>query len=421
MINEIVRQQKAERDNFIKGSYIPREKLEFAGGFLSSKLIKVITGPRRAGKSVFAFLLLKDKKFAYLNFDDENLLKVKNYDEFVKSIFEVYGKVDFVFFDEIQNLENWEVFANKLQRRGINLILTGSNAKLLYKEMAARITGRHIPVEVLPFSFKEFLAGKNFGVNEDKLKLSDYRGKILNYAAQYLKDGGFPETVVGDISVSAYLETLFDAILFKDVVKRNKVRHPQKIYDLAVYTVSNFTCEFTFTRVKNILNFQSVTTAEKYMSYLEDAYLFFPLNRFSFKVKEQMNAPRKIYLADNGFVAAKAVRFSTDMGRLMENLVFIEILRRGYKLNTEFFYYKNGNGSEVDFLLKKGTQIEKLIQVCYSVENAYTRKREITSLVKASEKMNCEDLCVITWDEESREKIKGKEVVFVPLWKWLAG
>jgi len=162
-----------------------------------------------------------------------------------------------------------------------------------------------------------------------------------------------------------------------------------------------------------------VTTAEKYMSYLEDAYLFFPLNRFSFKVIEQIKAPRKIYLADNGFVAAKAFRFSADMGRLMENLVFIEILRRGYKLNTELFYYKNGGGNEVDFLLKKGPEIEQLIQVCYSTENAHTRKREITALVRASEKLNCGELRVITWDEEGREKIKGKEVVFVPLWKWL--
>jgi len=417
MIKNIILQHEKEKETLLSKTYVLREKLSFAKNFLETDLIKVITGPRRAGKSVFASLLLKDKDFAYLNFDDENLLKINNSDEIIKGIFEVYGETKFILFDEIQNFKNWELFVNKLQRRGFNLILTGSNAKLLSKELATSLTGRHIPIEVLPFNFKEFLSAKNFGVKE--INLPETKGKILNYLSEYLKNGGFPEVVVKNLEAKTYLDTLADAILLKDVVKRYKVRFSQKIYDLFLYLVSNFTNEFTFTKLKNNLNFNSVNTVQNYLSYLEEAYLIFSLNRFSFKVKEQIKTAKKVYLVDNGFVLAKSFQFSQDLGKLMENLVFTELIKRGLKVNENIFYYKTRNQKEIDFVIKEGTKIKNLIQVIYQFSDSEIQKRETKSLIEASQELKCDNLTIITWDTEKEEKIKDKKIKITPLWQWL--
>lgn len=419
MIKDFVLQHKKEKEELSSRNYVWREKLGYAGKFLDKDLIKVITGPRRAGKSVFSFLLLRNINFAYVNFDDENLLKVKNYDEILQAIFEVYPETKFIFFDEIQNLEKWEIFVNKLQRRGYNLILTGSNAKLLSKELATALTGRYISLEIFPFSFKEFLEFTHFKIDEEYIGLPEPKGKILNYLDMYLKNGGFPEVIVKKLEPKEYLQTLFDAVLFKDIVKRYKVRFSQKIYDLAVYLISNFSSEFSFTKLRNILEFRSTLTLQNYLKYLEEAYLFFCLNRFSFKMKEQIKAPKKIYIVDNGFVLAKSFQFSQNTGKLMENLVFIQLLRRGYKLNENIFYYKTRNGREVDFILKEGPEIKKLIQVCLETDNIEVKKRELKSLFEASQELNCRDLFVFSWDEEGEEKFKEKKIKFIPLWKWL--
>lgn len=419
MIRDIVLQHKLEKEKLLAKKYIQREKLAFAKKFLEKDLIKVITGPRRAGKSVFALLLLQDREFAYLNFDDENLLKIDNYEEILKALFSVYDKVDYILFDEIQNLKNWELFVNKLQRRGYNLILTGSNARLLSKELATVLTGRHLPVEIFPFSFREFLKAKNFKIKREYFNLPETKGRILLYLEEYLKNGGFPEVVVKNLEVKSYLETLLDGILFKDVVKRHKVRFPQKIYDLLLYLISNFSSEFSYTKLKNILGFRSTATVQNYLSYLQEAYLVFLLNRFSFKVKEQIRTAKKIYLVDNGFVQAKPFQFSQNLGRLMENLVFMELLRRGYKANREIFNYKTKNKKEVDFVLTKGIKIQKIIQACYRPENISTKEREIGALAAAGKELDSYNLLMITWEKEGEEKARGQRIKFIPLWKWL--
>lgn len=419
MIQNTILQHKLEKENLLSKEYIKREKLDFAKKFLDANLIKVITGPRRAGKSVFSVLLLKDRNFAYINFDDENLLKVKNYDEILKAIFTVYPGCKFFLFDEIQNLDNWEVFVNKLQRRGYNLVLTGSNAKLLSRELATSLTGRHIAIELFPFSFREFLKAKNFNIVKKNFAVPEIKGKILNYLNIYLKNGGFPEVVVSSLDTKTYLETLFDSILLKDVVKRYKVRFSQKIYDLATYLVANFSSEFSFTKLRNILEFHSTVTVQNYLRYLEESYLFFSLNRFSFKIKEQIKTPKKIYVVDNGFILSKSFQFSQDLGKLMENLVFIEMVKRGYKPNSNLFFYKTKTGKEVDFVLKKGTEIEKLLQVSFQISDLKSKERELKSLIEASRELKCHNLEIITWDEDGEEQIKGEKIKLIPLFNFL--
>jgi predicted AAA+ superfamily ATPase len=249
--------------------------------------------------------------------------------------------------------------------------------------------------------------------------LPEIKGKILNYLDQYLKTGGFPEIVVKNLDPKTYLETLFDAVLFKDVVKRYKIRLSQKIYDLVLYLISNFSGEFSFTKLKKVLGFLSVNTIENYLKYLQEAYLIFILNRFSFKTKEQIKTPKKIYLIDNGFILTKSFQFSQNIGKLMENLVFVEILRRGFKLNQDVFYYQTRKQKEIDFVLKQGPKIKQLIQVCYNIEDFVTKEREIKGLISASRELNCDDLLVISWDLEEKEKVRGKKIKILPLWKWL--
>ena len=419
MIKQTILQQKNEQSNLLKIPYIQRDNLDKVREQIDTPLIKVVTGPRRAGKSVFSLLLLKDKNFAYLNFDDENLVKAENYDEIVQAMFEVYPAPQYFLFDEIQNLPAWELFVNKLHRRNYNILLTGSNARLLSKELATTLTGRHLTYEILPFSFREFLEAKNVRFSKDDLTLPEIKGRFLNAFEEYLKKGGYPEIVTKGLDVKTYLATLFDSVLLKDIVKRYKVRFTSKLYDLATYLISNTASEFSFTKLKNILGFASVSTVEKYLGYLEESYLFFVLNRFSFKVKQQIKAPRKIYLVDNGFIEAKAFQFSPDTGRLMENLAFVEFIRRGYVPNLDLFYYKTRNNREVDVVVRRENRIEELVQVSLASADHNTREREMKALREASEELDCRNLTIITWDKEGEEKVKDKVIRFLPMWEWL--
>lgn len=418
MINEILLQNKREKEFLLSQKYIIRDKLDFANKFLNSNLIKVITGPRRAGKSVFAILLLKDTNFAYLNFDDANLLKIENHDTIIKGIFEAYQNPKFILFDEIQNLKNWELFVNKLHRRGYNLVLTGSNARLLSKELATTLTGRHITIEILPFNFNEYLRANNFSATAESFALPETKGTLMNYLSTYIKNGGYPEVVVKNLDAKLYLDTLFDAVLLKDVVKRYKIRFAQKLYDLALYIISNFANEFSYTKLNTNLDFRSVHTVQKYLEYLEEAYLIFVLNRFSYKVKEQFKAPKKMFAVDPGFIVAKGFQISPNFGHLMENLLLIEMIKKGYRLNENIFYYKTRNQKEVDFVIKQGTKIKTILQIAYQI-NDEILKRELKALLEASQELNCDDLRIISWDSEKEIKVNNVIVKITPIWKLL--
>ena len=417
MNENVIYQHKEERDKGLSKDYIERNGLKDAKKGLDSGLIKVITGPRRAGKSVFSFLLLKEKNFAYVNFDDENVLKIQDTDQLLSNIFAVYGDIKYIFFDEIQNLSQWELFINKLHRRGFNIVLTGSNAHLLSRELSTHLTGRYIPIEILPFSFNEYLLAKGFEYNDSALP--EKKGLLLNHLKNFLTNGGYPEPTVNNLEIRPYLSTLFEAILFKDVIKRYRVKYSQDIYNLALFLISNFCSEYSATSLRKALNFRSTKTVQNYLGYLEETYLFFSLNRFDFKMKEQVRAPRKIYLIDNGYVLANAFQLSTNTGKLLENLVFVTLVRAGFRPNLDLFYYKTRNKKEIDFVLKKGVQINTLIQVCVDIKDEKTKTREIKALLEASEELKCNVLKIITYDHEGIETHHGKVIHFIPLWRFL--
>lgn len=415
-MREIVLSHKIERDEFLRGKYVPREGLQKARDGVRNSLIKVIVGPRRAGKSVFCIQMLEQADFAYLNFDDERLVGISDYDELLKAVRQVYGETKVLLFDEIQNLKNWELFVNRLHRRGFNIIITGSNAYLLSRELSTHLTGRYIQFQVFPFSFIEFLRAKDF-VTDQTLELKEKQGILLNYLDLYLEKGGYPEVVVKGLDAKNYLTTLFESILFKDIVKRYGVRYAKKLYDLAHYLITNHSSEFSYTKLKAILDFRSVHTVENYVDYLREAFLAFQVDRFSYKLKEQLKSPKKAYAYDTGVINAIKFKTARDFGRVIENLVAVELMRRG----DDFYYYRSNNGKEVDFVVKQGAKVGQLIQVCYDSDDPSTRKREVSALVRAGKDLKCDNLVILTWDYGFDEIYGDVRVTFLPLWRWLIG
>ena len=382
---------------------------------LNSHLIKLITGPRRVGKSTQALLMLRNRNFAYLNFDSQQLLDAWDADLVMRMLDDVYPGYEYLLLDEVQNLEAWDLWVSELYRLGKNLVITGSNAKMLSSEMATALTGKYLKVEMLPFSLEEFF-------DWNKLDLSK-----LNHEQQadasalmddYLRNGGYPEVVASRQLTRTYLDTLFDSIVWKDVAKRHSVRNVTDLNDLALYLVSNFCNPVSANELTEELGFSSVNTTKKFMDYLHEPYLFYYLPRYNNKLKLMKKAPRKVYVVDNGFVAAKAFSLSDNLGRLLENQVFVELLRQGYDTDKTMFYYRSRNDKEVDFVLRKGTHIEQLVQVCYDMSNAKTEKREVDSLLECAAELNCSNLVIVTNNEERVIEKDGYRIDVVPVAKW---
>ena len=393
--------QRAERDELLSRPYQRRHTKYDADELLQNPLIKLITGPRRVGKSVFALLMLQGKNFAYLNFDDSQLLEKWDEDLAMSALDDVYPDYNFMLLDEIQNLPDWDLWVSKLYRRGKNLIITGSNAKMLSSEMATVLTGRYLQIEMLPFSLEETMSWKNISPDRE-----EQAAQAIMVADDYMRNGGYPETIPARSITKSYLSTLFDSILLKDVAQRHKVRNTTDLYNLATYLLSNFCNPISANELAGELGLSSVATTKKFCDYLNEPYLFFYLPRFNNKLKLMNKAPKKVYVVDNGFVQSTGFNLSENLGRLLENQVFVELLRRGYIPGQTLFYYRTRNDKEIDFVTRKGAKVEQLIQVCYDMTSEKTRKRELDALVEAAEELHCDNLLVITNSRE--EKIEWK-------------
>jgi len=416
MLRTIILQQKEERNKLLQYKYQERECADKAEDFLQSNLIKLITGPRRAGKSVFALQMLKSKNFAYLNFDDDLLLKHFEENRIEQLLLEIYPNFEYLLLDEIQNLPEWELWIGKLYRRGTNLIITGSNSKLLSNEMATVLTGRFLQINILPFSFFETLTFKNIPI---KYETPMEKAQLLQQLSEILEYGSFPEIIQSRNLTRNYLSTLYDSILLKDITRRFKVRNSNELYNLAAYLLTNYCTPSSITQLTNNLNINSVHTVQKFCNYFTEPYLFFYLSRYNNKLKIMKKAPQKNYIVDNGFIAAKSFELSENRGRLLENLVFIELIRRGYNTQQSLFYYRTRNDKEIDFVCRNMHKIETLIQVSYNLHSPKTYKREISSLVEASEELNCDNILLLTWEDEKIVEEKNKLIIIKPVWKWL--
>lgn len=408
----IILNQRKERDELLSRPYLTRRNNQDTELLLNSHLIKLITGPRRVGKSTQALLMLRNRNFAYLNFDNQPLLDAWDANLVMRTLDDVYPGYEYLLLDEVQNLDAWDLWVSELYRSGKNLIITGSNAKMLSSEMATVLTGKYLQVEMLPFSLEEFFEWNKLDLK--KLN-SEQQTDAFVLMDDYMRNGGYPEVVASRGLTRNYLDTLFDSIVWKDVAKRHNVRNVTDLNNLAMYLVSNFCNPISANELTNELGFSSVNTTKKFMDYLHEPYLFYYLPRYNNKLKLMKKAPRKVYVVDNGFVAAKAFSLSDNLGHLLENQVFVELIRRGYDTDKTMFYYRSHNDKEVDFVLRKGPHIERLVQVCYDMSSPKTEKREVDSIIECADELKCRSLAIVTNNESRTIEKNGYKIDVVPV------
>lgn len=401
---------------------------------LKSDLINDIIGPRRSGKTYLMFSTIKKlldsgvnkKATIYLNFEDRRLLPLTS--EYLNDLIEFiharrlqdHEKV-YVFLDEIQRIDNWEQYLRSIYdefKGKIKLFVSGSTSKLIKSEMSYLLTGRHLTTYVFPLSFREFLLFNNVDYIKEYLTEED-TAIIKEMLREYILHGGFPEIVLTESNKEEIVQTLFVDIISRDVISRIK-KKSEIIDGLSYFLSSNIGKPISFSKMSKMMNSGgykiSVPTLERYFFIMKEVFLFFDLTMFSYSVKDQLQYPRKIYTMDLGFINLSGFRFSEDIGRSMENLVAVALLRRrSIDPMLEIYYWKDYQHKEVDFVLKSGLAIEQLIQVTYASSREEIKKREIKALIKAGNELQCDDLFIITWDYEFNDN----NIKFIPLWKWL--
>ena len=408
-----------------KGLY-PREVINVEK-LLSRKEIIVITGVRRCGKSslmkiFIQKLCIKNKiqkeNFLYINFEDERFVDFSHED--FEALYETYlelknprGK-QYLFFDEIQNIEHWQKWINRLYEfENVKIFITGSNASLLSGEIATSITGRNIPVQLYPFSFKEFLTIKNISISPDVFYERDRRVLVKKYFTEYIENGGFPESAInGDNTILQYY---FQDVIFRDIISRYGVKNIKKLKELGLYLSTNISNLSSYRKLSNMISVKSPGTVKTYLDYIENAFLFFRMGMFDYSIKKQMNNPYKMYCVDTALARSVSFKFSQDIGRIYENIVFIELIRNGY----EVYYWKSKQNFEVDFLIRQSLDIIDIIQVSVVVSNKKTKEREIRSILKAAKTFDLKKGKIITEDYAGEHTEQGVHIDFVPLWQWL--
>lgn len=388
-----------------------------------------ILGSRRSGKTYLMYRIIdslkREKNIIYINFEDRKLwpLSDKTLDEILNFIYEE-GLIEkhkkiYLFLDEIQHVPNWERFVRNIYddfKEKIKIFISGSSSKIGKKETSTLLTGRHLSLIMFPLSFKEFLIFKNVDVKN--IEYSQRRkAKLLKLLREYLEFGGFPEVVLSNQKVEI-LSQYYTDIIYRDIVERYGVRETNVVENLTKYLITNIGTKFSYWKTAkyfqdNLKIKVSTASIRSYTKHLEEVFFIFSVPIFSYKIKDQMQYPRKMYCIDVGLRNAVSFKFSEDIGRLAENIVFIELKRR----RKEVYYWKNKG--EVDFVIKEGLKPKELIQVCWDVEEPKTKEREVKALLEAMKEFKLKHGVIITEDYEGEEKIKGKKIKFKPLWKWL--
>ena len=381
---------------------------------IPTNFVSIIIGVRRCGKSTLATQLLEDS--LYLNFDDPILstFEIKNYLDLIEIINEIRPNVKNLILDEIQEIENWEKLVNVLKQR-YTLIITGSNSKLLSKEIATYLTGRYVKYTLYPFSFREYLKYKKIDLN---ISLREDVGKIKNLLNAYINESGFPESyLVG----RKYLVDLYDSIIEKDLINRYNIKYKKSFKELSYYLIGLISSNISFNSIKKYFNLGSVHTVKNYIEYLENSFLIYTVPKFSFKFREVIKESRKVYCVDVGLAKTLYSGVSKDKGKIIENLVFLDLLRRRdyFLRNWEIFYYKTQNGKEIDFVIKENRRVKYLIEICYELDDFNVKNKHINKVFRAMEELKLREGVIITWDDEDLIEKNGKRIKVIPLWKWL--
>lgn len=404
-----------------------REKLGEIKRYLNLRQIKDIIGVRRSGKTFLLYQITRHlissgvdpKNIVHLNFDGNDIYN-SDFSQLLLECRRLNPDLSHIFLDEVQEKKGWERWIRMLYDTNEfkSIFISGSSAGILKSDIARVLTGRHAGFVLFPFSFKEYLLShgwKEFSAGY----LEHNKGKLMHLLESYIRGGGFPETLgMNEFERTKYLNDLFDDIVSKDVAARHNADY-QITKRIAYYVTSHSSKTMTYRSVARACDV-SADTVSKYIPFLSEAFLVLPLKLFSSKLKEQMREVNKYYCIDTGMVEAVGFKMTDEFARLMENIVFIELNRRcAEDKKSGLFYWQDSNQKEVDFLVKEGLKVSKLIQVCYDARPAETRKRELAGLVAALDEFKLESGSIVTWDQDEVEKIRGKTIRYIPLWKWL--
>lgn len=394
-----------------------------------SKLAQVVTGVRRSGKSTLCHKVLVEKgvKYGYVNFDDDRFASasVTDLDTILHYTYQVYGSdIEYIFFDEIQNVDGWHIFVNRLLRQGLHVILTGSNAKLLSGELATHLTGRYNEIKLYPLSFSEYLRLNNIRFSDGKTPILTNRqsANLKELLLEYLNNGGLPElyTVKNEKNKRTYIESLIETVIGKDIAKRFRVRNIDGLRRIAHYLINNVCQEINYKAIAEIALLNSGMTAQKYTSFLTQAYLIHKVQKFSYKSRERI-CQEKAYTIDTGFIANRDNSLlGENIGWKLENMVLIELLRRHKSASEDIYYYKpTARSKEVDFVVCRQSLVKELIQVSLYMSNKKTVTREVNALITASRELKCDNLIILTLDESSDIQSDNKTVHIINIIDWL--
>ena len=412
LLKKIIADQQAYRP---PKTFFERAQTAVIRGFLDDPNILIISGIRRSGKSTIQRVLQQEwlKSDYYFNFDDERLVhfEVQDFQMLLEVFIELFGKQSTFYFDEIQNIEGWELFLRRLYERGDKILITGSNARLLSKELGTHLTGRYIQFEVYPLSFREIIQHASPELLTKKAFSTDDVGILLHHFADYLKHGGIPEYF--KFRKPEYLKSLYEGILYRDIIARYGISNEKPLQELVFYFASNIGKEFSYTKLGEAVGLDSPHTVSSYCSYLEKCYLCFFLSRYSNSLKKQIQHNKKCYMIDSALIRTIGFRVSEDKGRLLENTVFLQLKMQGH----DIYFHKNQK--ECDFVIRQNNQITQVIQVTQTLSHESVKKREIEGLIEAMSTYDLTEGLIITENEESLLEIEGYKIKVIPLWKWL--
>ena len=422
IILQVLTEQRDEMLNYDVSGWVSRPEEEFFEW--DSDMAQVVIGVRRSGKSTLCHnaLIRQGIKYAYVNLDDDRLLGMESSDlnTLLGCMYQLYGlDVEYLFFDEIQDVTGWHLFVNRLLRQGLHIVLTGSNAKLLSGELATHLTGRYNEIRLYPFSYSEFCNAECVDVQGITTKADAARKIALD---SYLNDGGFPELMKLQNSRGrrTYIEGLVETIITKDIAKRFKIRNPESIRRIAYHLINNACQLIDYKTLAEVSSLKTAATAQKYVSYLSQAFLIIPLQKFSYKSKERITG-EKAYVVDQGFVSNRGNSLiGENKGWRLENAVLIELLRRYCSAAEDIYYYKpSTRQKEVDFVVCRQNIVQELVQVSYDISDSKTYRRETESLALAASKLKCENLWLICMDKTRDVTVSGQTIHIVNAIEWL--
>lgn len=393
---------------------VEREKLAQIEKHASSSYALVISGLRRVGKSTLLAQIARkfypEDDYYFVNFEDERFLNFSadDFNLLYETLLELFGEKRVFLLDEVQNVVGWERFVRRMIDQGHKFYITGSNASLLSKELGTKLTGRYIPIELFPFSFREFLVLKQQKIPNLGHLTTLQKGKLKKNFNEYLDIGGIPDALkYPDINLH---KTLYDDVIYRDVAVRYQIEETKALKELTFYLLSNVSTLISFNKLKELLKLGSVNTVKNYIDYLQTSWLTFTVNKYAFSIKKQQIANKKIYAIDTGLVKSVAFSFSENRGKLLENLTFLTLRR----LSEEIYYYTTQNNLEIDFYLPKQ---KLLIQVCQSLLDKDTNSREVRALEEAMEELNISSSMILTEDEDI--EVENSHIKIVPIYKWL--